>query len=92
VNIQATAGVADEEQGLACGLVNTSFQLGGALVMAAVAAVGTDNGDGAPTLAALDSAMVVVIAASGLGLVAALGGGVSWWRSRVALRAAHTEA
>ena len=87
VNIQATNGVADEEQGLAGGLVNTSLQVGGALVTAVVAAVVADSGNGAPELAALDSAMVVVIVAAALGLVAALGGGVSWWRSRLALRA-----
>ena len=33
---QATAGVADHEQGLASGLVNTSFQLGGAIGLAIV--------------------------------------------------------
>ena len=32
LNVAATAGVADHEQGLASGLVNTSFQVGGALV------------------------------------------------------------
>ena len=31
-NVQATAGVADHEQGLAAGLVQTSFQMGGAVV------------------------------------------------------------
>jgi len=39
VNVQATAGVADHEQGLASGLVNTSFQIGGALVLAVVTAI-----------------------------------------------------
>ncbi|MFC6020554.1 MFS transporter [Plantactinospora solaniradicis] len=39
LNIQATAGVADEEQGLASGLVQTSFQVGGAIVLAGVTAV-----------------------------------------------------
>jgi len=38
-NIQATAGVADHEQGLASGLVQTSFQIGGAVGLAAVTAV-----------------------------------------------------
>ena len=32
LNVQATAGVADHEQGLAAGLVQTSFQMGGAIV------------------------------------------------------------
>ena len=33
------AGVSDHEQGLAAGLVQTSFQMGGAIVLAAVSAV-----------------------------------------------------
>ena len=39
LNVAATTGVAPEEQGLAGGLVNTSFQLGAALVLAVVTAV-----------------------------------------------------
>ena len=39
VNVQATAGVADHEQGLAAGLVQSSLQIGGAIVLAAVTAV-----------------------------------------------------
>jgi MFS family permease len=39
LNIQATAGVRDHEQGLASGLVNASFQVGGAIVLAVVSAV-----------------------------------------------------
>src|SRR5262249_42683342 len=39
INVAATSGVAPEEQGLAGGLVNTSFQLGAALVLAIVTAV-----------------------------------------------------
>jgi hypothetical protein len=34
LNIAATSGVMPEEQGLAGGLLNTSFQFGGALVLA----------------------------------------------------------
>ena len=36
LNIQATNGVADHEQGLASGLVQTSFQVGGAIGLAIV--------------------------------------------------------
>jgi len=43
LNIAATNGIAPEEQGLAGGLVNTSFQFGGALVLAVVAAVNNAN-------------------------------------------------
>lgn len=39
LNIQATAGVQDHEQGLASGLLSTSAQVGGALVLAVVTAV-----------------------------------------------------
>ena len=39
LNIAATNGIAADEQGLAGGLVNTSFQFGGALVLAVVTAV-----------------------------------------------------
>jgi hypothetical protein len=39
LNIEATNGIAPEEQGLAGGLLNTSFQFGGALVLAVVTAV-----------------------------------------------------
>ena len=39
LNVQATAGVANAEQGLAAGLFNTSFQIGGAVVVAIVSAV-----------------------------------------------------
>jgi predicted MFS family arabinose efflux permease len=39
INSQATAGVADHEQGLASGLVNTSVQIGGAVVLAVISAI-----------------------------------------------------
>ena len=39
INAQATSGVADHEQGLASGLVNTSVQVGGAVVLAIVSAI-----------------------------------------------------
>jgi MFS family permease len=39
LNIQATNGVRDHEQGLASGLVQTAFQVGGAITLAVVTAV-----------------------------------------------------
>jgi EmrB/QacA subfamily drug resistance transporter len=50
LNIAATNGVAAQEQGLASGLVQTSFQFGGALVLAVVTAVNnaTTTADGTP--------------------------------------------
>jgi MFS family permease len=44
LNIQAVAGVRDDEQGLAAGLLNTSGQVGGAVVLAIVTAVLTSTG------------------------------------------------
>jgi MFS family permease len=39
LNIQGTDGIADHEQGLASGLLNTSFQVGGAIILAAITAI-----------------------------------------------------
>ena len=43
LNVQAASGVANEEQGLASGLLNTSFQIGGAVGLAIVTAVVTSQ-------------------------------------------------
>jgi EmrB/QacA subfamily drug resistance transporter len=84
LNIAATNGVAPEEQGLASGLVNTSFQFGGALVLAIVTAVNNANTgtDGSPQalLDGFQAAVVVSVIAATLGvLVTAMRG-----RTRVA--------
>jgi EmrB/QacA subfamily drug resistance transporter len=74
LNIAATNGVAPEEQGLAGGLVNTSFQFGGALVLAVVTAVDNANtGAGGSPQALLDgfqAAIYVSLAAALLGVAA----------------------
>jgi MFS family permease len=74
LNIAATNGIAPEEQGLASGLVNTSFQFGGALVLAVATAVNNAaNGAGDSPSALLDgfqAAVVVSVIASGLGVAA----------------------
>jgi MFS family permease len=44
VNAQATKGVADHEQGLASGLLNTSLQVGGAIMLAVVSAILSSSG------------------------------------------------
>jgi MFS family permease len=59
LNIQATNGVHDDEQGLASGLLNTSGQVGGAIVLAVVTAVLTSGGSGTMSIATLRSAIVV---------------------------------
>jgi MFS family permease len=46
VNVQATAGVADHEQGLASGLVNTSVQIGGAVVLAVISVILANHATG----------------------------------------------
>ena len=66
LNAQATAGVADHEQGLASGLLNTSLQIGGAIVLAVVTAMlGTQ---GTPVhdqlLPGMKTAIDVVVAVS----------------------------
>ena len=70
VNAQATSGVADHEQGLASGLVNTSVQVGGAIMLAVVTAIVTSS---RATVApgalpgGVDTAIMVI---SGLSIVA----------------------
>jgi EmrB/QacA subfamily drug resistance transporter len=78
LNIQATAGISDDEQGLAGGLLNTSLQVGGAIGLAVVSAVLTANG-GAETsadalLAGFAPALIVVTIIAVLGLLVALSG------------------
>ncbi|MEU5580786.1 MFS transporter [Streptomyces huasconensis] len=73
LNIQATNGVDDDEQGMVSGLLNTSIQVGGAIFLAIVTAVVTASsrsGDSSPQ-AVLDSfrpglIVVTVIAFAGL--------------------------
>jgi predicted MFS family arabinose efflux permease len=76
LNVQATNGVADDEQGLASGLVQSSFQVGGAISLAATTAV---VGGGAITAghmpATFQAAIALVTGVSLLGLLAAVLGG-----------------
>jgi EmrB/QacA subfamily drug resistance transporter len=78
LNIQATAGVADHEQGLAGGLLNTSVQIGGAVTLAVVTAVVTANGgsqaSAAALLAGFRPALAVVTGLSLAGFAIALTG------------------
>ncbi|GAA0387785.1 MFS transporter [Acrocarpospora corrugata] len=72
LNIQAVAGVHDDEQGLASGLVNTSGQIGGAVVLAIVTAVLT-LGSGDP-IATFRAAIVISVVFALLGLGIAISG------------------
>jgi EmrB/QacA subfamily drug resistance transporter len=74
LNVAATNGVEPQEQGLAGGLVNTSFQFGGALVLAVVTAVNSANAgsDGSPAalLDGFHAAVFVSLIAALLGVAA----------------------
>ena len=74
LNVAATNGIAPEEQGLAGGLVNTSFQFGGALVLAIVTAVYNANAGttGTPqsVIDGFHAAILVSVAVAALGALA----------------------
>jgi EmrB/QacA subfamily drug resistance transporter len=73
LNIAATNGVPAEEQGLASGLVSTSFQFGGALVLAVGTAVNSAyagaDGSQQALLDGFQAAVAVSVIAAGLGVV-----------------------
>ena len=77
-NIQATAGVANHEQGLASGLVQTSFQIGGAIGLAVVSAVVSAQAGGSTDpdvlIEAYQTAIIVTVVVAAIGLVVALTG------------------
>ena len=71
LSVQAASGVSDHEQGLAAGLVQTSFQMGGAIVLAAVSAV---VGEG--TISDYRTAIAIVLGVAVVSLLLALTGAV----------------
>jgi MFS family permease len=77
VNAQATKGVADHEQGLASGLLNTSLQIGGAIVLAVVTAILTAAGSTTDVhhklLPGMTTAIAVVVGVSLVALILTLG-------------------
>ncbi|MGH3209236.1 MAG: MFS transporter [Trebonia sp.] len=79
LSVAATDGMPNEEQGLAASLFQTSFQVGGALVLAVVTAV-VDAGGGArlgtptATLAAYRPALFVITGVAVIGALVALAG------------------
>jgi predicted MFS family arabinose efflux permease len=94
LNMAATAGVADHEQGLASGLINTSFQVGGAIGLAIVTAVissasaasGAPAGSSHALLHGYQAGLVVSVIIALLGLLATLWGPVrGYLPSRLAL-------
>jgi MFS family permease len=78
LNIQATSGVADHEQGLASGLVQSSFQIGGAIGLAIVTAVVSASADGSTRATdlfdAYRTAITVTVVIAVIGVVVALTG------------------
>jgi MFS family permease len=69
LNIQATNGVKDEEQGMVSGLLNTSFQVGGAIFLAVVTAVVTAHtGSSSGKQAVLDSYRPGLWVVTGIGV------------------------
>jgi len=79
LSIAATAGVPNHEQGLAASLFQTSFQVGGAVVLAVVTAVVDAGGASkvispAATVSAYRPALIVITAIAGIGMLVALSG------------------
>ena len=79
LTVAATAGVPDAEQGLAASLFQTSFQVGGAMVLAIVTAVVDASGAAglvspAATLAAYRPALVLITVVAAIGALVALSG------------------
>jgi sugar phosphate permease len=91
INAQATAGVAAHEQGLASGLVNTSIQIGGAVVLAIVTAVLGNRPPAAAgeLLPGMSTAIAVVVGVSAIGLLVT--GGVLLRRRAVGRRVPDVE-
>ncbi|MER6571695.1 MFS transporter [Streptomyces sp. NPDC001093] len=98
LNIQATNGVEDHEQGMVSGLLNTSVQVGGAIFLAVVTAVVTANAPAHATpQAVLDSyrpGFMVVTGIAAAGLLITLAGlrGRRTQRSLVVARSTVEEA
>ncbi|HJY59092.1 MAG TPA: hypothetical protein VJ418_22170, partial [Streptosporangiaceae bacterium] len=79
LTVAATAGVPDSEQGLAASLFQTSFQVGGAVVLAIVTAVVEAGGAGqlvsaSATLAAYRPALGLITGIAAIGMLVALSG------------------
>lgn len=74
LNVQATNGVDEHEQGMVSGLLNTSVQVGGALFLAVVTAVLTANTpeESASPQAHLDSYMPALVVITGIAVVGLL--------------------
>jgi predicted MFS family arabinose efflux permease len=96
LNMQATDGIADHEQGLASGLLNTSFQVGGAIILAVITAIVTakagSSKDPSVVLAAYKPAIAVIAALAAVGFLVSLSGVVARRRGTVDARGAESRA
>jgi len=77
INAQATSGVVDHEQGLASGLVNTSVQVGGAVVLAIVSAILASASSGGPAepghlMPGMLTSLQVLVAITAVGVAASV--------------------
>jgi MFS family permease len=72
INVQATAGIRNAEQGLAAGLIQTSTQVGAALVLAVTTAMVSGHGSAREAGAAVDAAAMLEQYRPGLILSAAV--------------------
>ena len=73
VNIQATSGIEDDEQGLAAGVLQTSMQVGAAIVLAVTTAIIASGATGEPTPATmLDAYRPGLVFATAVSVVGAL--------------------
>jgi MFS family permease len=72
INVQATAGIRNAEQGLAAGLIQTSTQVGAALVLAVTTAMVSGHGNAPDAGAAVDAAAMLELYRPGLVLSAAV--------------------
>jgi MFS family permease len=72
INVQATAGIRNAEQGLAAGLIQTSTQVGAALVLAVTTAMVSGHGNAPDAGAAVDAAAMLEQYRPGLVLSAAV--------------------
>jgi EmrB/QacA subfamily drug resistance transporter len=94
VLMAAMSDVAPEESGLASGVVNTAFMMGGALglaVLASIAASRTASLGGADDLSALLAGYHLAFLVGAIFALAAAATGVALFRTSGAMRAAHAE-
>jgi sugar phosphate permease len=96
LNMQATDGIADHEQGLASGLLNTSFQVGGAIILAVITAIVTSKAgsskDPAVVLAAYKPAIAVIAGLAAVGFLVSLSGVLVGRRRTAGARGAESRA